>query len=284
MDAQQLVLPTTDGGELAVTRWPGTGPTVVLLHAAVVDRRSWDGVAAALAADDLDLVAPDARGHGDSPYGPSRRFSPLDDLLAVLDGLDVDRAVLVGASVGGAVVLDLAVRQPDRVAGVVLLAPGVTGQSDADTPFAWEADPATTALLGRAGGHLVTDRDRVRALTHLWLDGPHAPERRVRGPVRDLTAAAMLGVVRNEQPEPSEPSGAVAWKRLGEVAAPTITAWGGLDLPCDLPFYEETARRIGQGPGRVLPGVAHLIGLERPDVVAGFVREVVAASRQPAVG
>jgi len=279
MDAQQLVLPTTDGGELAVTRWPGTGPTVVLLHAGVTDRRSWDGVAAALAGDDLDLVAPDDRGHGDSPHGPSKRYSPLDDLLALLDGLGVERAVLVGASVGGAVVLDAAVRHQDRVAGLVLLAPAVTGQTDDDTPFDWEADRVTTALLARADGHLVTDRERVRALAHLWLDGPHAPEARVDGELRDAFSTCMVRLLRTEQPARAEPSGAVAWKRLGEVAAPTVTAWGDLDLPCDLHFYEETARRIGQGPGRVLPGVAHLIGLERPDLVADLVREVVAAAR-----
>jgi pimeloyl-ACP methyl ester carboxylesterase len=57
---------------------------------------------------------------------------------------------------------------------------------------------------------------------------------------------------------------------------PVRTTWGELDIPSDVPFYEETARRLGQDPGRILPGTAHLPGLDRPAAVADLVREAVA--------
>lgn len=84
---------------LAVTE-RGEGPPVVFLHAGVADRRSWR--------DTVDAIAPthraiayDRHGFGDTVYEPEPH-AHVDDLLAVLDALDVDRAALVGSSQGGA--------------------------------------------------------------------------------------------------------------------------------------------------------------------------------------
>lgn len=115
------------GGALAADRWPGAGPTVVLLHAGVADRRGWTEVAGHLAATGLDVVAYDRRGFGATPPGDAP-FTHLDDLRAVLDATAGDRpAWLVGNSMGGALALDAALALPARVAGLVLLSPGVSG-------------------------------------------------------------------------------------------------------------------------------------------------------------
>ena len=277
MDAQQLVLPTPDGRSLAVTRWPSSGPAVVLLHAGVADRRSWSAVADLLQGDDLDLVAPDRRGSGDSEpgAGPSTA-THVDDLLVVLDALALERVLLVGNSTGGALALDAALLHPERVSGVVLLGAAVSGMTDDDTPFDWQPDAVTEELDRRADDVTATTAERVRALAHLWLDGPTSEEGRVGGDARALFEAMNRRILELAAPEPAGDSRTDAWTRLGEVAVPVLCAWGDLDLPCDAPFYEETARRLGQGPARILPGVAHLPGLERPDLVAELVREALA--------
>ena len=72
-----------DAITLAGERWPGGGPTVLLLHEGVADRRGWAEVAGLLAPE-LTLVAYDRRGYGQTP-ACTEPFSHLDDLLAVLD-------------------------------------------------------------------------------------------------------------------------------------------------------------------------------------------------------
>jgi len=72
------------------------------------------------------LLAADARGHGQSPLGPPEQLTLAnlaDDLVALLDTLKLPSAVVGGTSMGAAVALNLAVRFPDRVRGLVLSRP-----------------------------------------------------------------------------------------------------------------------------------------------------------------
>ncbi|QGG41242.1 alpha/beta fold hydrolase [Aeromicrobium yanjiei] len=276
MTVEQLTVPMADGTGIAATRRRGAGQTVVLLHAGVADRRAWEAVGESLEADGLDIVAYDRRGHGDTPAADeSTTFTHVDDLVAVLDGLGIGRAVVVGNSMGGALALDAALLHPSRIAGLVLIGAAVSGMTDDDTPFDWQLDPLTAALLEPAEDPDADTEARIAALAHLWLDGSGAPAGRVGGQPRELFATMNRRILEVGAPEDAGDAGVDAWTRLGEVSVPTLCAWGDLDLPPDLPFYEETARRLAQGPGRVLPGVAHLPGLEQPELVADLVREVL---------
>ena len=99
----------------------GSGPVVVLLHAGVADLRMWDLPAAELARDHR-VVRCDLRGFGSSPLAPGASYSDAEDVLALLDGLGIDRFALVGASYGGYVALQVASTAPHRVERLVLLA------------------------------------------------------------------------------------------------------------------------------------------------------------------
>jgi pimeloyl-ACP methyl ester carboxylesterase len=278
MSAVRVDVTLSDGATLAVTRWPGEGPTVVLLHAGVADRRSWAAVADELAGEGLDLVAYDRRGFGESPaHAEGSEATHLGDLVEVIDRLDVGRAVVVGNSMGGALALDLALTEPTRVAAVLLIGAAVSGMTDDDTPFDWTPDPATGPLmeaLDEASGSGDVDA-QVGLLAHLWLDGPTSDVGRVTGAPRELFARMNERILEVDAADDAGDAGLDSWTRLGAVEAPVLATWGALDIPADEPFYAETARRIGQGPGRVLPGVAHLPGLEQPALVADLVREVV---------
>jgi pimeloyl-ACP methyl ester carboxylesterase len=125
MPVSEALVVNCGSARLAGERWPGPGPVVGLLHAGVTDRRSWHAVAEALHGR-AALVAYDRRGFGETPPS-AEEFSHVDDLLAVLDEVTDAPAWLVGSSVGGGVALDAAISAPDRVAGLVLLAPAVSG-------------------------------------------------------------------------------------------------------------------------------------------------------------
>lgn len=276
MTTEHLDVPAADGTRIAVTRRRGAGKAVVLLHAGVADRRSWEAVGELLRVDDLDVVAYDRRGYGDTPAaGDPSSFTHVDDLVTVLDRLRIDQALLVGNSMGGALALDAALLHSSRVAGLVLIGAGVSGMTDDDTPFDWQLDPASAPLLERADDANVEPEDRIAALAHLWLDGPSAPEGRIGGAARELFIAMNRRIFEVGAPDGAGEAGVDTWTRLGDISVPALVTWGDLDIPADLPFYEETARRLSQGPARILPGVAHLPGLERPELVANLVREAL---------
>ena len=116
------------GGLLHAGRWsPGVdgAPVVLAVHGVTATHRSWNSVAAA--APDLDILAPDLRGRGRSRAlpGPAGLHQHADDLAALLDHVGVDRAVVVGPSMGALASVVFADDHPDRVERLVLVDGGL---------------------------------------------------------------------------------------------------------------------------------------------------------------
>jgi pimeloyl-ACP methyl ester carboxylesterase len=145
--------------------WTGTGPIMVLLHAGVTDRRSWDKVIQQLPSE-VGVIVYDRRGFGNT--GPSQEaFSHVEDLLAVLDHATDGPVWLVGSSMGGGVALDTALTAPARVEGLVLLAPAVSGAPESDL------DPDTARIGGlveRAERPVISRRSTAWRLGCGWTD------------------------------------------------------------------------------------------------------------------
>jgi pimeloyl-ACP methyl ester carboxylesterase len=267
--ARSFLVPVPGGG-LAAERWTGRAPTVVLLHAGVADRRSWTGTAERLTGT-FDLVAYDRRGFGDSPPGAAP-FRPVDDLAAVLDEVAVGPCWLVGSSQGGRIALDFTLDFPDRVAGLVLLAPAVSGAPDPD-----QVDPDTQRLddlieAADAAGDLA-EVNRLEAW--MWLDGPAGPEGRVSGAPRDLALAMNAIALRHDAEDRALASEVDAWHRLDEIRVPVTVAWGDLDVPVLIDRSRHLAGHLPNVHGLVIPQTAHLPYLERPDLVADLIREAI---------
>jgi pimeloyl-ACP methyl ester carboxylesterase len=85
----------------------GAGPPVVLLHAGVADRTMWTGHLRPLADAGFRVIAVDLPGFGEALLEPGEQAA-WTDVLQTMDGLSVQRAVLVGNSFGGAVALRVA--------------------------------------------------------------------------------------------------------------------------------------------------------------------------------
>ncbi len=114
-------------GELVVWDYPGGPPDALLLHGIGGAGRTWDFVASATAGR-LRLLAPDARGHGDSAR-PGSGYAPSDfvaDVGAILDAERLDRVVLVGHSMGGGHALAFTLAHPERVSRLVVIDIGPT--------------------------------------------------------------------------------------------------------------------------------------------------------------
>ena len=262
------------GTRLSADRWAGTGPTLVLLHAGVTDRRGWYATAERLTGLGT-VVSYDRRGFGDSPVSVAP-YRDLEDLFGVLDQVTGAPAWLMGSSMGGGLALDAALAHPDRIAGLVLLAPAVSGAPD---PV--HRDPHTPRLRDLINAaDAAGDLEEVNRLeAWLWLDGPAGPEHRVAGPARELALAMNATILENEAAEDATENAGVgdveAWQRLEEVQAPTTVAWGELDVPFLIDRCEQLTVRLPHARRRVLPGTAHLPYLEQPDLVADLIHAAV---------
>ena len=132
-------------------------PPLVLLHGMSGDRSTWAVVAPDLAAAGYRVIAPDLRGHGDSPRTSVYSFETMrGDVLELADDLDLGTFVLVGHSMGGTVATLLAERYPARLAGLILVdSPPPDGSGswdpgprpDGDLPYDWAVKPAIFAQL-----------------------------------------------------------------------------------------------------------------------------------------
>ena len=258
------------GATLVADRWPRGGPAIVLLHAGVCDRRSWREVGEWLARDGCDVTAYDRRGFGDVPPA-GQPFRHVDDALAVIDAVSPDApAWLVGSSMGGGVALDAALAEPERVAGLVLLAPTISGDPEPDEPTVIAATNGLAEAIDVAW--TVQDLDECNRLEiRLWLDGPAGPEGRVGGPPRELALDMNRIVLANGESELDGAGDLDAARHLNEVAAPAIVACGELDVPTKLRRSAELADSLPNAAYHALPGRAHLPYLEAPDEVAALV-------------
>lgn len=258
------------GAALAGDRWDGTGPPVVFLHAGVTDRRAWEATIDALGGE-VAATTYDRRGFGESP--PSRSpFSHLDDLVSVLEAREGSGPVwLVGSSAGGAIALEAALTAPDRVAGLVLLAPAVSGAPPGPVdPDVTRLESAIEVAVQRG------DTDEVNRLElWLWLDGAKQTEGRVQGDARRLVAEMNHLALMNEsagvEPAASDP----VWPRLGEIGQPALVLCGVLDLPSLRERSRNLAAAMGVATYAEIDGVAHLPQVEQPDEVARLIAEVV---------
>lgn len=136
------------GGELAGGQWraDASGTPILALHGITATHRAWHHVADALPG--RRIVAPDLRGRGRSNAlpGPWSLRDHADDQVRVLDALGIDRAFVVGHSMGAFVTVRLAAAHPDRVAGVVL----VDGGLPIPHPEGLAPDEVAAAVLGPA--------------------------------------------------------------------------------------------------------------------------------------
>jgi len=103
----------------------GKGPAVVLIHGGLVDSRLWDDQMVPLSKH-YRVVRYDLRAFGKSA-STTEPFSHIEDLRALLDFLKIDRATLVGLSLGGIIAADFALEYPEKISSLVLVGAGLRG-------------------------------------------------------------------------------------------------------------------------------------------------------------
>jgi len=158
-----------DGGELAVGIWgdpAAEAHPVIAIHGITANHQCWSAVA-----DRYDgaIIAPDLRGRGASDHLPGRggMAGHAEDALSVLDAYGVDRAIVVGHSMGAFVASVLAHRHPERVHRLVLVDGGVPFP-----PITGDVDETMESILGPALARLTLTWPDRSAVHEFWRAHP----------------------------------------------------------------------------------------------------------------
>ena len=253
----------------------GEGPAVALVHEGIGDSRQWDPQWDEWSRS-FRLLRVDLRGFGRSPL-PPERFSNAHDLIAALDEHGFDRAALVGGSLGGRVVLEVAVARPELVSALVLVAPGLPGHE-------W-SDEVTSSWAEEEAAYEAGDVERaVEVNLRVWVDGPGRQAEDVDPELRARVAemqrdAFVVQFAAGDDPEEELLVPDLA-ARLGEVAVPTLVLVGEEDVS---DMHAIGQRLAGEIPGarlETIPDTAHVPNMERPrefdELVVPFLRETAA--------
>jgi 3-oxoadipate enol-lactonase len=240
----------------------GGGECVVLIHGHPFDRTLWEPQLAAMRGE-FRVVAPDLRGFGQSPV--TQHLVTMRELAAdveeLLETLGIERAAVVGLSMGGLVTMELAASQPERYWAIGLVATTM----EPPTPAERAARRARADAVERDGIQTLID------YMHTGVYGPDCPEA-VRARVDAMMAAAP-------------PTGAAAALRgraerpdyrplLAGLDIPALVCVGSADPWSDQEVTAEIIAYLKRPEQVVIDGVGHLPNLEARDqfndVLRGF--------------
>jgi 3-oxoadipate enol-lactonase len=247
----QVTLPT--GATVGVTDSGGDGSVIVFSHGLLMNHTMFAPQVAALR-DAYRIVTWDERGHGEAEHdGNWTYWDSADDVLALLDHLDVEQAVLAGMSQGGFLSLRAALRQPERVRALVLLDTQAGVEDPAMAPLyegmaaSWAAEGPPQDTLDFAAAAILGPGADDESWKDQWALMPRHRAPQIMHPL----------VTRDDLSD-----------RLGEIACPVLVIHG--DADASIPV--EKAQALVDGlPGAVplvlVPGAGHAANLTHPDVV-----------------
>ena len=242
----------------------GEGKALVFIHGFSLNAQMWDEHFEAFQTT-YKVIRYDLRGFGRSET-PSESYRHIDDLLAILDYLKLEKVILIGFSLGGGVALDFALTYPDRLEALILVDSILGGYT-----YTTEWRESNKAIGAAA-------RINVKKAQELWIS--HAL---FKPALHSLAAAKLKALIedysgwhwknRDSQVLLSEP----AIKRLEQVSLPTLIVVGESDID-DFKMISEILTMIPHSEKEILPNAGHMSSMENPQefsrVLEKFLKEM----------
>lgn len=250
----------------------GSGTPIIMVHAGIADMTMWDPQFEAWKSR-YQVIRYDARNYGDSEHTGDTIFSNRDDLLAVLNEVGAEKAVVMGCSRGGQIATDFTLEYPDRVKALIPVCAGIGGADYPDFVF-----PPEEMALEEVYEKAEQDGEWDKAAdlgVQIWADGfrrsNKAPDA-VREKVRAMSLKLYHKPENGSTPIVLAPP---AFLRLHEIQVPALVIIGENDEMICLEFADKLAADIKNSLKVMVKDAAHLPNMEHPDlfnkIVADFV-------------
>jgi len=269
-------------GHRAIYRVAGSGPTVVLIHGMVNSSRHWQAVAERLSGS-YRVVAPDLLGHGDSatPRGDYSLGAHAAGIRDLLTTIGVERATIVGHSLGGGVAMQFFYQFPQRTERLVLVSSGGLGR-EVSPLLRGAALPGASALLGVAAHRRVIDAidaagARLRGRGNrkgVYMEAVARALRPLQEPGSRRAFVQTLRAVIDVHGQ--HVSAADRLYLLGDMA--TLIVWGERDRTIPIEHGRAAHAAIPHCRFETLPRAAHFPHLEDPDGLAAVLADFLATT------
>jgi pimeloyl-ACP methyl ester carboxylesterase len=241
----------------------GNGHPLVLIHGGQMDRRMWDPQFD-LFARRYTVLRYDVRGYGRSDM-PAKGFSHAEDLSGLLDFLRLEKASLIGLSLGGRIAIDFALSHPERVETLVLAGPGLGGYR----------------FTGQSGWSIVeAARDEgLEKAAEMWLENSYMAPAMQNPAIRDRMRQLALENAHTWLANPifERHLKPPAIERLSDIHVPTLIVVGDRDVEDIQKIVEILRGGIAGSEKQVIPGAGHIVNMEKPEefnqVVLGFLEK-----------
>ena len=259
-------------------RMAGKGPAVLLIHGMAGSSRTWHDVMQLLARD-YTVVAPDLLGHGESakPMGDYSLGAYASGLRDLLGALGIERATLVGQSLGGGVAMQLAYQHPELCERLVLVGSGGLGREVSwmlralALPAAEYVIPVLFPRFVRTGGEKVVAFFRNRGVR-----APHIAE--MWSAYASLTETenrrAFIRTVRAVI-DPGGQSVSARDRLYLAAAVPTLIAWGDRDEIIPVQHAYDTHELLPESQLEIFEGAGHFLHVEYPARFAEVLRDFI---------
>lgn len=243
-----------DGGRLFYEE-AGSGPTAMFIHPGLWDRRTWDDQFPVFA-QRFRAVRYDVRGYGKSSR-PVHDYSNVEDLLALLQELGIDRTALIGCSMGGGIAVDFALEHPKKVGALVLVASALSGVEETDEDRQkWEPVFAQIMQAARAG-----DTERaVDLLMEIWA--PLGMDDDAGRRIRQIALENPWGIT--DEGKLARPIDPPATQRLAEIRVPTLIVLGAQDLEDVNLLWNQYGPQLPASRAVVVEGADHVVNMRQP--------------------
>lgn len=234
---------------------PEDAPVIVFLHGFPLNKSIWNDQMDALRGH-YRVMAYDVRGHGDSAEGTGRFSMEMfaEDLISLMDALAIERASLVGLSMGGYIALEAIDKYPERFSALVL----ANTQCAADKPQPNNRKPSD--IFKEMGREKWADE----RLTKLFspTSQAHLPGRlaAVKAMIMGISNTALISVMHafNHRKETCH--------ALGNIAVPVMILVGREDVVTPVAASELMKIAMPKAEMHIIENAGHLSNLENPDV------------------
>jgi 3-oxoadipate enol-lactonase len=236
----------------------GEGTPLIMIHGGFLDRRMWDNQFDYFSKK-YRVIRYDVRNHG-LTESEADTYTNYDDLNSIMGKLNIDKAIVMGLSLGGMIAIDFAIAHPDKVIALIPVSTGVSGNKlkdkdwldfDAKLNEAFEKNDEKTA---------------AECMLKYWTDGMKRKPEEVNSEMRNYLKKMILETFGkwnpNVKPGKLTPP---AYERLSEIKSPFLTICGDIDLPGILDLADKIEKEVPGAKKYMIKNSAHMVNMDYPD-------------------
>ena len=234
----------------------GSGKSIILIHGNFIDSRIWEYQIEVLS-NKNQVISYDLRGYGKSDI-PRCPFSHVDDLKSLIEYLDIGEVTLVGSFLGGSIAIDFALKYPNLVQKLILIAPALTGYK---YPFRLNIEAMQNLLAKKTKG--------TQAAIDKFINNPYW-EYMIPSPENIVAREMVIDIVRNERnfyswnPSLYKATNVNAMHRLGDIEIPTLVVLSDRDKEFNIKVGSYIHKNIKNSKKYVMSNCGHLPFVEKP--------------------